>query len=301
MPDLFDVARHFDDVTTYDGYTGAYLFLAQYSNFMEAGPEGSVSSRRTMSTAPITVMPTRGVLNVAGERWLVGNGNVDTIFNAVIRQNFWLKKVTDTISLLTPGQAALGASGTPCYAHLEYFKDTVNGVSDADYDAFWSIYVARSETVAKGYFISTGSKLYRARGVHLDDSGLQNASSDELDAGAEVTVTAVENSAYDPVTDTYGGVPAPVGPFADWAGYFLDPVTGLVMQSTTGILMERPKVYTKYTEADTSNMAGDMSLILAVSVFTPVVGRILQIGYQHWRVLNFTVDQDAWVLHVRRT
>lgn len=300
MPDIFDVANHFNAVAVYDGYTGSFLFNGQFSNFMEAGPEGSISRRRTMSTAPSTTLPTRSVILVAGERWVIGNENLDTMCSAVIRQNHWLKKVTEQVALLSPGEAALGAAGMSVYVSKDYLKDTVEAITDATYDSFWNIYLSSAEIVAKGYFMRSGSRLFRVRGIHEDTSGHQNAACDELNTGAYVTVNLAVTHAYDPVADAYVPVAGPTSGITNWGDYFLDPVTGGVVLSATGILLERSKVYTKKTEADSANMPGDKSLLLAMSAVTPIVGKIIQIDHVDWRVLNFTAELDAWVLHIRR-
>ena len=59
MPSLFDVAGHFDDVACVDSYTGAALFNAQFSSFIESSPDGSTTQKRTLSLAPTLTIPAR--------------------------------------------------------------------------------------------------------------------------------------------------------------------------------------------------------------------------------------------------
>lgn len=278
MPSIFDCANHFDDIQATDGYTAAPLFKVQTSTFLGASPDGSVSQKRIFSMAPNLTMPARGCIVALGERYVTGASILDGIYGAAIRRSYWAKMVTDSFELLTPGQACLGTSGTAAYGRRDYLKDVVNSQTDSEYDPFWEIFFTTSETVVKGGFMKVGSTFYRARSVHLDEAGFQNAASDELDAGSRVSVTFAQTGAYNPITDSYAA--------------------GSV--TTDGFLLDRYKVYDLLSEADELNKQGDMTLIVAASAITPAVGRNVTIGSQSYRILNSTAEQDAWSLHVRR-
>lgn len=278
MPSLFDVAQHFDDIPVLDGYSDAHLYYGQFSTFLEASPDGSTSQRRTLSLAPGLTLPPRKVVKLLNEPWLVGYGNVDGIFGSVIRQSFWMKKATDSVQVLTAGEAASGAVGVTAYAHKEYLKDIVNNLTDSEYDPFWDIFLSTSESVSKGTFLKAGQTLYRVRSAHTGKEGMVDAASDEIDAGAAVSATFSELGVYVPSTDSFSA--------------------GSV--TTSGLLIDRYKFYELKTEADDKMVAGDMTLLVATAAVTPLVGRKLTIGAQAWTVLAVTLEQDAWALHVRR-
>lgn len=278
MPSIYDVANHYDDIAVTDGYSGAALFNAQFSSFMEASPDGSTSQRRTLSMAPGLSIPSRGVISALNERWIVGTGNVDGIYGQAIRQSFWMKKTTGLYGVMLPGVAALGGAGTSAYGHKIYLKDTVNGVSDSEYDPFYNFYFHPSEATAKGSILKSGSTYYYVRSTNLGISGLVEAGSDELDTGAYQTVTFSSTGAYDPVTDAYA------------AGATV----------TSGLLMDRYMLYQQKTEADLKSMSGDMSLLVSTSVITPVVGKLVILSSRSWKILAVTAEQDAWLLHIRR-
>lgn len=278
MPSIYDVANHFDDIAVTDGYSGIDLFYAQFSSFIEASPDGSTSQRRTMSMAPGLTLPSRGTISALGERWIVGLGNVDGIYGKAIRQSFWTKKATGLYGLASPGLAAAGGLGTQAYGHKIYLKDTVNGVSDSEYDPFYNFYFHPSEPISKGSIVKEGSTYHYVRATSLGVSGLVEAGSDELDAGAFQTVTFTSTGLYDPVLDVHS------------AGSTV----------TSGILMDRYVLYQQRTEADLKSMSGDMSLLVAVSMVTPVVGKVVEIASRPWKILAVTSEQDAWLLHIRR-
>lgn len=278
MPSLFDVAKHFDDILVYNAYTSTLLFKGQFSSFMEASPDGSTAQRRTMSLSPELVPPTRRAITTLDGTWIMGYGNVDGFAGQAIRQSFWIKKATDIFYILTPAEAALQQTGVLAYGHKDYLKDTVNGVTDAEYDTLWSMYFATSEPVVKGSFLRAGNTLYRVRSTRVGVEGLIGASADELDTGAEVSVTFTNTGAYDPANDTYG------------AGSLI----------TTAILFDRYQYYEQRTEADKKSMSGDMNLVVAASAITPVVGKSVTIASKPWKILAVTATADGYDLHIRR-
>lgn len=278
MPDLVLVASHFDDISVTDAYTAAALFKAQFSTFNEAGPDGSTAQRRVMSVAPGVTMPARGVITALEETMLVGFGTKDGIYDQAIRQTFWTKRVTDIFKKVTPGEAALGSTGVTVLGHKAFLKDTVNASTNSEYDPMWEIFFAPYEAVVKGDFFKVGTTYYRVRGSHLDVSGFTNAASDELDANSRVSISFTDIGAYNPVTDAFN------------AG----------SSTAYGIFFDRYKLYDQLTPADRTNMAGDMTIIVAKSSITPVVGRTCTIDSRSWVILSVTSNSDAWELHVRK-
>lgn len=278
MPSLFDVALHFDDIPITDGYTAAALFNAQTSTFLGASPDGSVAQKRVFSMEPATTIPARRCVVALTERYILGTTILDGIYGLPIRKSVWAKIVTESFTILTPGQACLAGAGTTAYARKQYLKDTVNGATDAEYDPFWEVFFSTSETVIKGTFLKVGTTYYRVRSSHLDEAGFLDALSDELDAGSYLSITFAQTGTYNPVTDSYS------------AGTLI----------TNGFMFDRYKLYDQLTETDRLVHAGDMTVVVAASAVTPVIGRTVTIAGRDWNILNSTADQDAWTLHVRR-
>ena len=274
MPNLFDVARHFDDIPVVDGYSAAPLFKAQFSTFNESSPDGSVLLKRVLSVRPGTTIPTRRVIRVLGEYWIVGHGNHDGIYGKPIRETFWMKKVSDTVEIISPAQACNGGSGTFMMASVNYLKDTVNGVSDTQYDPFWDVYVGISESASKGQYVRSGSKLYRIRGTHQELSGFTLMQCDELDQGSQVTATVQSGLSYDPINDTYSGTPT----------------------NLAGLLLESSKFYKYDTLADPKYNAGDMNFVTTTK---QPINAVLSISSVKWRVMAVQQELDAWNHHVR--
>jgi len=283
MVDIYSVSNHFDDIPVTDGYSGAVLFNAQFSNFNDASPDGSTAQRRVISMAPSLSIPTRRVIVALTEMSVVGSGTIEGIYGLPIRQSFWVKKITDNFTKLTPGQAALDSGGTAFYGQKAFFRDTNSTQTTSDLDPFWNIYCSPGEAVTEGQILKTSTAYYRVRSVHLDLSGFTVAECDELDSGSgtggvRVSVTFNLTGAYNPVTDTYA--------------------SGSV--TVYGILMDRYKWYDLLTPSDTPTLAGDMTLVVATSAVTPVIGKTVTIASRVWQILNMTANSDAWEIHLRR-
>lgn len=279
MPEIFDVATHFDDIQATDSYTSAPLFMVQTSTFMGASPDGSVSQKRIISAAPSIVMPARRALTTLGENYIIGNGIVDGIYGLPIRRSFWARLVTDSFIICTPGQAALASGGVTAFGHKSHLKDVVDSTADSSYDPFWEIMFTVGETIVEGSYFLSGSTYYRARSVHTDEAGFRNAASDELDAGARVAVAFALTGSYSPVTDAFTGSTV----------------------NTFGIFMDRYKNYNLRTSADDLNHAGDKTLVVAASAVTPVVGHTVTISSVSYSILASEAEQDGWNLHLRKT
>ena len=276
---LKSAARYFDTDTVTDGYTGATLFKAQFSSYEAAAPDGSFQRRRVVSVAPGILPATRRVVSVQGMRWIMGELVTDAFKDKPIRQTCAAKEATDLFTLLTPAQAALKASGASLYGHKQYLKDTVNSLTDSNYDPQYEVFFAITESLKAGYFLKSASQYLHIRSVQFANEGYWVAVSDELarDPATDAEVTVAFAGTYDPITETHA------------AGV-----------STTGIMLDMYKLYNFNTEADPRNQAGDMSLIVAKSAVTPANNQTLTINGVTWRNVKFTSYHDAWNIQIRR-
>jgi len=274
---LKNVARKFDTCPVYDAYSNALLFKAQVSTFLDSAPDGSTSKRRVLSLDPSITPPTHSIINVLNELWVVGDGLQDEWRGSSIRTTYWMKYSSGLFSVMTPAQVCLGTSVTAQHAQRDYLKDTVNGVTDAQYDPFWIFWFSKNAVIAKGSFIKQGSTLYRVRTQHLALEGFKEAQCDEIDYGV-ISSTFSSTGVYNPITDTYSSASITV----------------------PSVLLDYYKVYEYRTHADPSNLAGDMALIVAKSSVSPVVGQTVVVNSESWRIVAVISDQDAWSLHIRR-
>lgn len=275
--EIYDAARYFDRDPISDGYTAVYLFDGQCASFDDSSSDGATNRRRVLSLAPGLSLPARRVISMYGDRWVVGTGTPDGFFGQVIRQHFTMKRVTDLFAVLTPGEAVAGSVGVPSYAQKVYFKDTVNSLTDSEYDTFWNIFVSPGEAVDKGTFFKDGSnRLYRVRNSYLPTEGLRVAQSDALDVGARTTAS-FSTGTRDPITQNFSAGSATVN----------------------AIKMDVPKFYRFAHMSDPLNHPGDLAVFVPSST-TVRQGQTFTMDGATWTILDKQVEIDCTAIHARR-
>lgn len=276
--DLVDVSSYFDNDPVYDAYTGALLFYCHTTPHDDHTSSGATARRRTMTTAPGTVPPARGVVSIHGEVWLVSNSNLDGFAGGPVRRSYGLKKTTGLMALLTPAQACLGLAGTSFHAQREYFRDTQDARTSADWDVMWNIFCPSAEGVGKGAFLRQGATLYRVRNAYTTVEELLVAEADQLDADAFQMLTFT-SSKLDIVSDRQVVAAVP----------------------TTGVQTDPQKCYAFRTLAESTLLPGDRAVYVAKSAHTPTVGAEFTMQGAKWRVQQLVSEGDAWLMLARLT
>lgn len=272
-----DGASFFDSDPVYDGVAGTYLFDGQVASFNDATSDGASNRRRTLSLAPDLVIPSHRIVMIHDERWLVGIATPDGFQGDVVRQNFNMKRVTNLFAVLTPQQAVQAATGTPVYVHRMYFKDTVNALTDSEYDTFWNVFMATEVVIVPGtFFRDEAGTLYRARKGYVPLEDLCVAQTDEIDAGARVTATLVGGT-FDPVADSYSSSTSNVPAIKLDAGQF----------------------YRHRAVSDSLIQAGDFMFFFTANV-TLAQGHTFAVGGVTWRVVSIQTEIDSKVAQARR-
>lgn len=269
MPELHDVACHFDDISVSDAYTGTPAFFAQFSTFDESSPDGSISKKRTMTVKPGTAIPARRALTLLGETWLVGDGNSDGIFNRAIRTAYWMKKSAGLASVLTPAQACLSQAGVQMHVALDH--DSNQKIQGSTFESpQFELSVAKNEAVQTTSFVLLAGNLYHVRTTYVDASGFKFCCSDTVQLPTAISI--VTGKTYNPVTDT----------------------STEVVTNTFGIYISRAILESRNL-VDEGAKAGDLSLVTPVQ---PAVGTTLNGGTL--RVLSVQPFGDAYLSHVRK-
>lgn len=269
-------ARYFDRDNVYDAYTNVLLFKAQMLSPAEH-VSGDTFKRHTLTARDGTVMPPRNALRIADGIWIAANNNADTFDNQVIRRNFALKKSTGLLKAMTPAQACTNTGGTSFHVHKEYYRDTVNSPTEADYDTFWNIYCPQNESVSKGSFFREGNIVYRVRNVYPTPEGFKVAETDQYDDSALQTAVFTTAGTVNLITDkrTTASVSASV------------------------IQTDIYKFYRFATEDEDKQKPGDLTVFVPKAALTPVIGGKLTMLGKPWQILAINSEFDAWALHVR--
>lgn len=276
---IHNAALYFNRDPVYDGYTGAFLFKAKTITPQAAASasDGSTYHRRTLETAPDVTLPARQVLQIYGDRWVVGNTTPDGFGGVEIRRHFTMKLATHLMHVLTPAQALAAAAGTQAYTQGVFYKDMPNTMTDSQFDTFWNFFFALGEAATKGAFLrDENGILYRVRNDYVPAEGLRVAQSDQLDAGCLVSATFDTGST--------------------------DPVTEIVTAGTAAvaaIFLEMPKLYAFTHISAPPAQPGDYSVLVPNSI-APKAGQTFTVGSVKWRVLAAFPENGVQAVHARR-
>lgn len=272
--DIRDAAGYFDQDSVYDGYTGALLFLGHSEPHDDHTSAGATSRRRTLVADPGTAAPARGVVQLYGERWLVGTSNLDAFQGQYLRRNFDLKKSTGLMAHLTPAEACRSSLGVEFYAHREYYRDSMNTSTESEWDTQWNIFCPQVEGVIKGHFLRQGSILYRVRNVYPTIELLDIAEADQFDTNA------LQVCAFDGEISlvTEAAMPGPTVP---------------------GIQGDIQKFYRYAAAAEAGQLPGDRAVFVPKSLITPTPGQQFTMSGARWTVVQRASELDTWALQVR--
>lgn len=274
---LRNVSLFWQKAPVTDGYTGASLYVAHTTPYDDRTSSGATARRRTMTVDIAKEAPARRVVDIFGEKWIVGNSNVDSYKGSVVKKNFGLKKATDLATLRTPGQACLATGGTAFYIQREFFRDTADPMTQADLDAQWNVFCPYNETLAVGSLFVYGTRFARIRSFYTTVDEYQIAEADQLDTDVRQAVTFVTTGAIDTVTDL--------------------PVSASV--ATFALQTDDMKFYRFRAEAEADRKPGDKTVFVAASAVTPLVGATFTMLSKTWRVHQVQAESDAWALRAR--
>lgn len=274
--DIAQAATFFDNDPVRDGYADTFLFYGQVASYDDSSSDGATVRRRVMSAAPTVTLPTRKIVSIYGDRWLAGRGTADGFQSEAVRQHFNMKRVTDLMSVLTPEQARAEASGTLAYVHKLFLKDTVNSLTDSEYDCQFNIFIAPGEMARKGSFLrDTEGRLYRVRNDYLPADEIRVLESDQLDTDALVSAT-FDTGSYNPATDSVA------------AGTTVSKV----------IVLDTPKFYRFRHISDDRIQPGDMTMFAASSLNCQP-GTKFEITGAKWQILTVQPEVDLVAIHAR--
>lgn len=276
--DFTDASGFFSDDMVYDAYTNLPLFYCHTTSHDDQTSSGATARRRTMTTGIETVAPARGAVKLYSEFWLISDSNVDSTRGEHVRRSYSLKKSTGLMTLLTPGQAALGGAGLAFHAQKEYFRDQANARTEADWDVMWNVFCPLAEPITKGSFLRQDGALFRVRNAYPTIDRFRIAMADQFD-----------DDALQAVTFTTNGV-------ANLRTGALDQTT----LAATVVQTDTQKFYEFRTEGENAQKPGDRTVFVAKSVITPRVGTVLAMMGEKWRVLAVVGEHDTWALHARR-
>jgi hypothetical protein len=279
---LARAASFFDRTTFVDAYGGGRPIRGQRDVFDDSKRDGLMNTRRVFSFAPDVAMPARGVLATSGENWILGKVNVDDFYDEPTRHKYPVQQADGLATVQTAAQALAAAGGTQMYCGAVWLKGMKDPTTDSDAWNLVSIFAHASESAmdADRYVTFNGSTYYTNLRYH-SPAGFRTVEAVEFDAGYGIKqVGYVSKGVYDPVSDTM----APGG----------------TVQLPAIVMRFQDNFVYRNGDAD-SYVRGDRAVVVRkLDMALPVQNESLTIDGAAWRILDFTPNDDCWLLHTRR-
>jgi hypothetical protein len=277
---LKSVATYFDNLVCRDAYSGTEVFSAQLELYDDARRDGYSVERRVLSLTPSAALPSRRVLDIDGEKWLVGQAAKDFFRGQAIRVKYIIHRADSTLGELYSVAALLGATPTPLstfYVAASWTKaskeiDESSGLTD-----YLTFHASETETLVPRSVLKIGSNLYMVRNGHPTPSGFEAGEGDVLDA-PNLEVAAFKTRTYDAVLSLY-------------------------TESSLNVKCLRVRWQSKFDYFSMSShtyQAGDDVVMVRKVDVTPKAGDSLTLSDGARTVVSVLSDGDCWHLHVRR-
>lgn len=278
---LRDVAGFFDKTLAKDAYNPLTRFLCQLEPFDYVKIDGASVKRRVMSTVPGVNIPARGVIDIGGQRYLVGDSSQDHWEGGPVRNRYVLQGADSLATVTTIEETLGGTTGTSAYVSVEFNKYATDERDSSTYHPQYHIYFSGSEAVSDGDIITITAygitRYYLVRNANRTMAGLVDALSNHLEDPV-IDAAGFSHKTYDPITDTYTDA-----------------------SSSVRCLRVRWQDHFRYlTQSSTSYERGDIQLLVPTSV-TPEAGDTVTLSDGVWRVLSVVSGAGYWSLHMRRS
>ena len=273
---LHRAATKFNQLTAVDSYNPGTSIKVQFEPLAYSKIDGVAVKKRTISVAPNVTIPTRQVITIEGQAYLVGHGAPDFWKDSVIRLNHVIQGADGLASLTTIAAELASASRKRAYAALAFSKYLPDAEDSSRYPPQYQVFLAGSEIAEQDSLVLLNSIWYLVKESYLSTSGLRVCLANVVEAPNFETATFVSR-VYAPLTDTYVDTPSSVRVFrVKWSEHF--------------------KYLSKATE---QYERGDLTVMMLKAV-TPDPPDTLTLSDGVWRILSAQDEGLTWNCHARR-
>lgn len=274
MMTLAQASSYFDRTPVTDPYTGSLLFHAQVEPFEDSKRDAYSAYRRVLSTAPSVSIPEHRVVDLLGQRWIVGQGEPDGM-QQLHRRKYVLSPVGAELAVSSMSQFVAGVSAYKLFASVHWLKDIKQESVSSEHPQSFEVFLPSMVTPRQILWGASGA--YLVLSPRMMPSGFVAALCLKLESSVEEAnlVTRV----YDPVAGEYT-VASPDG----------TPVNALRVRWQN--------LYEHSSESDRKYENGDVSVVLpAGTVIAP--GAKLRFSDRAYQVLGTDNFGGAVVAHAR--
>lgn len=275
---LHKVAGRFDNTEAADAYNPTTTFKCQLAPLEMYRIEGTAVKKREMSTKPDVVLPTRRVIIIDGQAYLVSSASPDFWNGARIRTNYVIQGADDIASIHTIAGALINTPPATAYASLGFNKNMTDERQGSEYLSQYNIHLAATESVGADALINIGARWFLVRQSYVSVSGLLVTLANEIEGTVFETVN-FDTRAYNPITDT-------------WA----------VTPTSVKVLRVRWTDHFEYLTRGTEKFErGDAVVMIHKTATTPKAADVLTMSDGKWAIVNAHNYGLYWGCHARRT
>jgi hypothetical protein len=273
--DLERVARRFDTTVATDAYSAA-TFLCQFEVLSYSKIDGVAVKKRTISTAEDVVVPARRVVDIGGQKYLLGTPAPDYWDNGTIRLNFVIQGADGLADLTTIAAELAGTPPSTAYAALAFAKYLPDAEDSSRYPPQYQVFLSGTESAPADSLVRLNSVWYLIKESYISTSGLRVSLANAIDS-PNFEDSTFSSRVYDPVTDTHTPTNSVVKIFrVKWSEHF------------------------RYlSKASEQYERGDQQVFTLKSV-TPDPPDNFVLSDGTWKVVSSQDEGLTWSCHVRR-
>jgi hypothetical protein len=198
---LEKVARRFDTTIATDAYSTA-TFLCQFEVLSYSKIDGVAVKKRTISTAENITVPARRVVDIGGQKYLLGTPAPDYWDNGTIRLNFVIQGADGLADLTTIAAELAGTPPATAYAALAFAKYLPDAEDSSRYPPQYQVFLSGTESAPADSLVKLNSVWYLIKESYISTSGLRVSLANAIDSPNFETAT-FSSRVYNPVTDTH--------------------------------------------------------------------------------------------------
>jgi len=273
---LKNVSKYFDTTVALDGYSGRKAFKCQLEPLDMFKTEGTKIKVRNLSSSSGVRVPTRGVISIGPQRYLITDSSLDHWDGEAIRARYVLQGADDLILVRTIQETLEDTPGFSAYASVDFNKYSTDERDNSNFQNQYHIFFAGSEIIPVNSILTSSSgKSFFGRTSYKTPAGLIDVFSDELPSPVTDSATFSART-YNPITDDY-------------------METNLTVSC---IGMRWQEHFERLNKSTTPYESGDIQLLVPLSV-TPRPSDTLLFRGTKWTILSCIQEDGYWSLHVR--
>jgi hypothetical protein len=274
---LSNVAKYFNQTPVYDAYSGDFLFDAQLDVYDDSKSDGLTVQRRVLEVTPEDARPTRSVVEIGSQKFVLGAEVLDYFMRKPIRKKYVMHQADGLATVKTLRQLLDEAVGQQIYAGRMWERTAAQIEESSNLVNVLDVFFAMTETVLPNQFIHLAGSWHIVRASVPSGAGLGMAIVEQI-GDSPIETGTITRKTHDKVTDTYQNVSVPV------------TVARFRWQSN----------FEYFSEASETFVRGDQRAA-ALKSFGLTPGQLLSLSDGKWLIVSTAPGpSETTLLHLRR-